>query len=294
MHSALWQRGMNWGESVSWSAATATVRWIDCFAPTLHEFNPQDGIHRVKRLDLHLPVGMVVGTTDPGIIAAAHRNGVVLVDLASGLQTPVAEPERGRAAIAYNDAKVDPEARLWVATYDTGGIEPRGCLWVLEHGQPPRLAETGMAIVNGPAFSPDGRVIYVSDSIARRIVAFDVAGGALSGRRIFATMTPDEGLPDGLTVDAEGVPVVRALGRRSRDSLRAQRGPPERHYDTGNTRHQRRVWRRSAGHFICDHGATQSQYRGPGARAALGGLVLHHARRKGIACDDIAFTIHVR
>jgi sugar lactone lactonase YvrE len=61
-----------------------------------------------------------------------------------------------------------------------------------------------MAVVNGPAFSPDGGVIYVSDSMGRRILAFDVDRGALRRRRTFATMSKDEGFPDGLTVDAEG------------------------------------------------------------------------------------------
>jgi xylono-1,5-lactonase len=147
---------------------------------------------------------MIVETTDPGIIGAAHRDGVVLIDLISGLQTPVASPEHGRGGITYNDAKVDPEGRLWQGTCDGDGVEPRGCLWVLENGRRPRLAETGMAVVNGPAFSPDGRMIYVSDSIGRRIIAFNMAGGKLSHRRTFATMTTDEGLPDGLTVDADG------------------------------------------------------------------------------------------
>jgi xylono-1,5-lactonase len=192
------------GESVFWSPATAMVRWIDGLAPALHEFDLPNRAHRVRPLHLPAPVGMIVETADPGIIAVAHRDGVVLIDLVSDSYTPVAAPEHGRAAIGYNDAKVDPEGRLWLGTCDRGGIEPRGCLWVLENGRHPRVAETGMTVVNGPAFSPDGRVTYVSDSIARRIVAFDTAGGGLSNRRTFATMTADEGLPDGLTVDAEG------------------------------------------------------------------------------------------
>jgi sugar lactone lactonase YvrE len=192
------------GESAIWSAASGVVRWIDGVAPTLHQWNPQDGGHRATPLQLPAPVGMIAGTTDARTIAVAHRDGLALLDLESGVETPVAAPERARAGIAYNDAKVDPMGRLWLGSFDTGGVEPRGCLWVLENGRRPRLAETGMAVVNGPAFSPDGATIYVSDSIARRILAFDVVDGALRHCRTFATMSAEEGLPDGLTVDAEG------------------------------------------------------------------------------------------
>ena len=67
---------------------------------------------------------------------------------------------------------------------------------------------------NGIVFSPDGAVLYVTDSGANQaagsfhvsrphhIEAFDVSGGHLTNRRLFAVTTP--GYPDGLKVDTEG------------------------------------------------------------------------------------------
>ena len=70
---------------------------------------------------------------------------------------------------------------------------------------------------NGLAFSPDGRVLYVSDTAVslgeipnagtgttHEIIAFDVAseGGALSRRRFFCHT--DHGYPDGFAVDRRG------------------------------------------------------------------------------------------
>ena len=48
--------------------------------------------------------------------------------------------------------------------------------------------------------------MYFSDSVGGRILAYDVAPDTrrLANRRVFASFTPQEGLPDGLTVDAEG------------------------------------------------------------------------------------------
>jgi len=55
-------------------------------------------------------------------------------------------------------------------------------------------------------WSPDGGTLYVTDMFRRRILAYDydLATGAVSGRRVFATIPEDAGLPDGLVVDAEG------------------------------------------------------------------------------------------
>jgi gluconolactonase len=68
---------------------------------------------------------------------------------------------------------------------------------------------------NGIALSPDGRVLYVTDSGANQepgsyhpgrphhIKAFDVIGGRrLTGERLFAVVSP--GFPDGLKVDRDG------------------------------------------------------------------------------------------
>ncbi len=63
---------------------------------------------------------------------------------------------------------------------------------------------------NGLAFSPDERVLYVSDTSAaldenghHHIVKFDVlANNALGNPRVFAVVSP--GLPDGFRVDSQG------------------------------------------------------------------------------------------
>jgi sugar lactone lactonase YvrE len=192
------------GESVFWSALTSAVYWIDGVAPLIHRYSPSDGSHETSALLLPPPVGMIACTTDPNVLVASCSNGVALVRLDTGKAVNVADPERQRSSITYNDGKVDTQGRLWIGTYDPADHEHRGCLWVLESAQTSQLVETGFTVTNGPAFAPDGRVVYVSDSIARRIVALDVSGTTLSGRRVFAVLTDEEGYPDGLAIDGEG------------------------------------------------------------------------------------------
>jgi xylono-1,5-lactonase len=192
------------GESVFWAPDTQVVYWIDGTVPAIHRFDYARKGHTVHVLALEPPLGMIARTTEPGLIALSYWHGIGILDMADQRLTAIADPERGRSGVVYNDGKIDPHQRLWVGTCDFREIEPRGCLWLLENGRPARLIETGMTVVNGPAFSPDGGILYVSDSAARRIMAYDVVGKRVSGRRVFAEMTIEEGLPDGITVDAAG------------------------------------------------------------------------------------------
>jgi D-xylonolactonase len=68
------------------------------------------------------------------------------------------------------------------------------------------IADEGFHISNGLAWSPDSKYLYFTDSAARRIYRYDYdrASGNLRNRRVLVAVPAEEGLPDGLTVDAEG------------------------------------------------------------------------------------------
>jgi sugar lactone lactonase YvrE len=64
----------------------------------------------------------------------------------------------------------------------------------------------GTTISNGLAWSPSGERMYFVDSTTQRIDVFDfdAATGDIADRRTLAEIDPRDGLPDGMTVDAEG------------------------------------------------------------------------------------------
>jgi sugar lactone lactonase YvrE len=71
---------------------------------------------------------------------------------------------------------------------------------------------TGLTLANGMGFSPDGTEFYLIDSIPGVIHAYeyDVSTGAVGRRR---TLWQEAGyVPDGLTVDAEGMLWVALFG----------------------------------------------------------------------------------
>ncbi|MCX7425584.1 MAG: SMP-30/gluconolactonase/LRE family protein [Planctomycetia bacterium] len=128
--------------------------------------------------------------------------------------------------LAVNDITADPAGRLYAGTmfWNDAGMEKHGKLYLIDTDGSVHVVDEGIELSNGLALSGDGRTLYLTDSTARVIYAYDVepSTGALSQRRVLVRIGLDEGIPDGLTIDVEGylwsaqwygAQVVRYLGK---------------------------------------------------------------------------------
>src|SRR3546814_19002749 len=88
---------------------------------------------------------------------------------------------------------------------DDAEVERSGQLFRFDPDHSWSLQDKGYRVTNGPAFSPDGRTMYHSDSAAQLIYQFELnETGEARNRRIFASFGEGEGSPDGMTIDAAG------------------------------------------------------------------------------------------
>lgn len=100
-----------------------------------------------------------------------------------------------------NDIAIAPDDTLYASDPRWAGDD--GQLWRIDPDGSTHLLEAGMGTTNGIEVSPDGRTLYVNESVQRRVWAYDIgAGGALSGKRLFVAFA-DHGL-DGMRCDAAG------------------------------------------------------------------------------------------
>jgi sugar lactone lactonase YvrE len=193
------------GESPVWNAVEQAVYWVDWYGPVIHRLHAPSG-----RLDhWTVPNTTMIGSivqAKAGRLLLAIDPGLTYFDPRTGAYEPFCDPNGGREGVSYNDAKVDRFGRCWVGTFDVAEAEPRGILYCVLPDGAWTVADSGFAVCNGPAFSPDGLTLYFSDSVGRRILAYDVMASdcRLRNRRLFAGFGEADGVPDGLTVDARG------------------------------------------------------------------------------------------
>ncbi|WP_306204342.1 SMP-30/gluconolactonase/LRE family protein [Actinoplanes sp. RD1] len=162
----------------------------------------------------------------PGVYLAAAGTGFTVLGDDAELAQP--EPVTGRKW-RMNDAVADPAGRLWAGSMAYDQSPGNGALYRLDPDGTVRTVLRGLTIANGPAFSPDGRVMYLSDTPLGHIDAFDVSdSGELSNRRPFARLDPDQGAPDGLTVDSDGYVWAALFGGGAVQRFRPDGGPDRR------------------------------------------------------------------
>ena len=109
-----------------------------------------------------------------------------------------------------NDICVNKQGIVFAS--DPNWQKQTGQLWKIGTDRKAVLLKDKMGTTNGICLSPDEKILYVNESVQRRIWAFDVdANGDISGQRIFATVD-DFGF-DGMKCDIQGNLYVTRYGK---------------------------------------------------------------------------------
>jgi sugar lactone lactonase YvrE len=191
------------GESPLWHPAERRLYWIDFYGPAVRRLDPASQKIETWQIPNAETMGSLAFAGGGKLLLALDR-GIVLFDPATSAISRFADPNEGKPGIAYNDAKIDRAGRYWVGTFDMPEKEPNAGLFRVSSDGSYALADSGFIVSNGPSFSPGGDTLYFSDTMGKRLFAYDLEArsGRLSGRRLFAEIP--EGMPDGMTVDCEG------------------------------------------------------------------------------------------
>jgi sugar lactone lactonase YvrE len=191
------------GEAPLWDATQQKLYWTDCLGCKFYAYDWKSKQRKVL-LEKFEVNGCALDQS--GGFTFTNNSGVWFWNRKNQPVSVVSSV--GDVKLQLNDCIADTEGRLLTGScfYNPSAEYPLGKLFCIHPNSDVRILDEGFHLANGLGFSPDGNTLYFTDSIARLIYAYayDSMTGRVGDRRVFVKIDGNSGLPDGLTVDAEG------------------------------------------------------------------------------------------
>ena len=188
------------GENPLWHPQEKRLYWEDIPKGRLFRYDPATGKHEMCH------EGGVIGgfTIQPDGALLLFMAGGAIRTWRDGKMTTVIESLPDEEQNRFNDVSADPKGRVFCGTMSPP--HRLGRLYRLDPDRSIRVVEEGIGTSNGMGFTPDRKGLYHTDSGTREIYLYDYdeATGALANRRVWLKVPDGQGVPDGMTVDAEG------------------------------------------------------------------------------------------
>jgi sugar lactone lactonase YvrE len=193
------------GECPLWSVGEQALYFVDIKGRALHRYLPATGEHHAVTMPEE--IGCIGFRTGGGFIAG-FRSGLWLLDAQGNREGKLADNPEDQRTSRFNDGRIDPAGRFLAGTIDEPKDGGKAHLYRYDKRGLVEMAG-GLLTSNGVAFSPEGRILYHSDTPTFTVwrYAYDPATGEVANKTLFVRLEPtktDRGRPDGAAVDQEG------------------------------------------------------------------------------------------
>ena len=188
------------GEGPLWHSDEQRLYWADIPTGRMFRYDPSSGTH--EQFYEGESVGGFTIQADGALLLFIPKGTIKI--WRKGTLTTVVEEISDERESRFNDVIADPVGRVFCGTMPTRNR--LGRLYRLDtDGTLTKLLD-GIGCSNGMGFTPDRTQMYYTDSPKREIYLFDYDQdtGAITNQRVFIQTPEGEGVPDGMTVDAEG------------------------------------------------------------------------------------------
>ena len=189
------------GEGPVWDAPRSRLLWVDIEGrAVLQGLLDAGAITVTDRIGFDTMVGAVAAATDGTLLVAAQEQLVVGHPDGRWEDGPRVVP--AGEARRLNDGGTDPAGRFLVGTLSLEGPSEREVLVRLEADGRLTVLDDDLALSNGLAWSSDGRRMFSVDTLRHTVSVrdYDPGSGAVGPRRVHLRL--DDGLPDGIAMDA--------------------------------------------------------------------------------------------
>lgn len=188
------------GEGPLWHPLQKRLYWLDIVNPRMFWYDPATGHH--EQFNVGRTVGGFTFQADGSLLLFMDRGSVGV--WRNGKLKLIVNEIPDEVTTRFNDVHTDTMGRVFCGTMPTK--DRPGRLYRLDRDGSIHKVLDGIGCSNGMGFTLDRKQLYYTDSEAYTIYLFDYdeASGDLSNQRIFVQHDASLGLPDGMTVDAQG------------------------------------------------------------------------------------------
>jgi sugar lactone lactonase YvrE len=188
------------GESPVWDGRRGRIYWVDGVSRLIRAHDPETGAFHSWQCPS--TVGSIA-LGDGDTLVAGLVDGIYLLDLGTGVFSPVFRPDPVDPAIRFNDGKNDRQGRFLCGSMGIHA-DPLGKLYRVDASGRADVFASGIRISNALCFSPDGGTMYFADSLERAIRAYAYTAEGVGEPTILVDTAQWNSGPDGATVDSDG------------------------------------------------------------------------------------------
>lgn len=192
------------GENPLWHVDEKRLYWLDIPPGKLYRYDPKTDLNELAyETPDESPIGGVTIEAGGALLLFGAGGRVSRWEPGTTRASVIVEGIDSEAGSRFNDVIATPEGRVFCGTMPTENH--LGALYRLDRDGSVTTVLSEVDIANGMGFSVDNGTFYFTESNARHIYAFDYSpeSGELSSRRTFLQTPADNGIPDGMTVDAD-------------------------------------------------------------------------------------------
>ncbi len=192
------------GEGPFWDGRTKQFHCVDIMAGEIHCLLP--GLDKWTKHSIGQQVGFAI-PNDVGQFLVGLQQGIAVFDPSSNSTTFLSNIESELMGNRFNDGKCDANGRLWAGTMNLEAKPKAGNFYSMDENYRVHKRLSNISISNGLEWSLDNSTFYYIDTPTYKVTAFDfdLEASTITNQRAVIDVDPSIGLPDGMTIDSEGM-----------------------------------------------------------------------------------------
>jgi sugar lactone lactonase YvrE len=190
------------GESPSWFEDERRLYWVSIPDGIIHRYDIDRELHEKRQLPVY--VSSIVPYQDGSAVITSGK-GIYRFDFLDSKTHLIKEIVPWDIRNRMNDAKCDPDGRLWIGFMNLSKDLPTGSLFVLDKSLNLKRVIDNLTVSNGLAWNAKSSEMYHIDTPTCSVSIFSYHSSSLDIRKKGSIdLSAQKGRPDGMTIDDKG------------------------------------------------------------------------------------------